>query len=77
MMSAACPGSLLKASLPVMLKGKTLTASVDSGSSESYISSSMSTKLDLNVYPSSHEVQMALSSVRVKSFGFRLVDITM
>jgi len=59
-----------------MLKGKTLTALVDSGSSESYISSSVSTKLNLNVYPSSHEVQKASPSVRVKSVGFCLVDIT-
>ena len=76
MMSAACPRSLLKASLPVMLNGKTLTALVESGSSDSYISSSVSTKLNLNVYPPSHEVKMASSSVRVKSVGFCMVDIT-
>ena len=48
-MSAAWPGSLLKASLPMVQKGKTLSALVDSGSSESCISSSVSIKLNTSI----------------------------
>jgi len=76
MMSAACPGSLLKASLPVMIDGKRFTALIDSGSSESYISTTAKATLSLDIYPSSHKVQMASSAVKVKSAGFCLADVT-
>ena len=39
--SAACPASLLPASLPISIRGTNLTAQVDSGSSESYINSNI------------------------------------
>ena len=74
-LSAACPGSLLPASLPISVNGTRLTAVVDSGSSESYINSFICKKLNLNVYPNSHQVQMASLSMKIKSTGFCLVDI--
>ena len=74
-LSAACPGSLLPASLPISVNGTRLTALVDSGSSESYINSFICKKLNLDVYPTSHQVQMASTSMKIKSTGFCLVDI--
>ena len=74
-LSAACPGSLLPASLPISVNGTRLTAVVDSGSSESYINSFICKKLNVNVYPTSHQVQMAFLSMKIKSTGSCLVDI--
>ena len=75
--TASCPGSLLKSSLPLSINGVRLTALIDTGSSESYINSRISDKLKLSVYPSSHKVKMALSTVEAKCLGFCLVDITL
>ena len=74
--SAACPASLLPASLPVTLNGTKVTALVDSGSSESYVNSNICDKLNLQLYPTpTHQVQMASTAVKIKSKGFCLVDI--
>jgi len=62
----------MKASIPVIV---VFTALIDSESSESYIHSSLCSKLKLTLYPSSHEVRMASTSVKVKSLGFSLSDI--
>ena len=51
--TAACPGDLIKASIPVIVGGKVFTALIDSGSSESCIHSSICGKLNL-AYLSSH-----------------------
>ena len=72
---AACPRSLLPASLPISVNRTRLTALVDFGSSESYINSFICKKLNLDVYPTSHQVQMASTSMKIKSTGFCLVDI--
>jgi len=61
---SACPGDLTKASISVIVGGKVLTALVDSGSSESYIHSSICSKLNLTLYPSLHQVRMASTSVK-------------
>ena len=45
-LSAACPGSLLPALLPISVNGTRLTGLVDSGSSESYINSFICKKLN-------------------------------
>ena len=73
--SAACPASLLPASLKIFVNNVSLTALVDSGSSESYINSSICSKLKLDSYPTLHRVQMASSAMTAKSTGFCLVDI--
>jgi len=62
----------MKASIPVIV---VFTALIDSESSESYIHPSLCSKLNLTLYPSSHEVRMASTSVKVKSLGFSLSDI--
>ena len=74
-LSSACPGSFLPASLPISVNGTCLTALVDSGSSESYINFFICKKLNLDVYPTSHQVQMASTSMKIKSTRFCLVDI--
>lgn len=73
--TAACPGSLIRASMDVYIKGKKLTALIDSGSSESYISLHTSKRLNLNVIPSNHSVQMASASMKMKSSGFCLTEL--
>ena len=73
--SAVCPGSLLPALLPISVKGTRLTALVYSGSSESCINSFICKKLNLDVYSTSHQVQMASQTMKIKSTGFCLVDI--
>ena len=73
--TAACPGSLLKSSLSIKVNDKHLTALIDSGSSESYINSKVCQNLQLEIYPSESEIQMASSAVKTKSSGFCLVDV--
>ena len=74
--SAACPASLLPVSSPVTLNGTKVTALVDSGSSESYVNSNICDKWNLCIYPTfTHQVQMASTSVKIKSKGFCFVDI--
>ena len=73
--TAACPGSLLKSSLSIKVNDKHLTALIDSGSSESYINSKVCRNLQLEIYPSESEIQMASSAVKTKSSGFCLVDV--
>ena len=74
-LSAAYPGSLLPASLPILVNGTRFTALVDSESLESYINSFICKNLNLDVYPTSYQVQMASASIKIKSTGFFLVGI--
>ena len=73
---AACSGSSIKASLGVSVNGIKLTALVDSGSSESYTNSDTSKKLGLKPISSNHNVQMASAAMKMRSFGFCVVDMT-
>ena len=73
--AAACPASLAPASLQISVKGAPLTALVDSGSSESYINSDTCAKLKLDVYPTTHQVQMASTAMKINSSGFCVADI--
>ena len=68
--TAACPGSLIKYSIPVSINGKCFTALIDSGSSESYVNYNVCKKLNLDIYPSQCEVQMASSTMKLKLKGF-------
>jgi len=47
--TAACPGDLVKASIPVIVGGKVFTALTESGSSQSYIHASICSKLNLTL----------------------------
>jgi len=73
--AAACPGSLIKASLEVCVNGTKLMALIDSGSSESYINFEAHKKLELDMIPSSHNVQMASAAINMKSSGFCVAEL--
>jgi len=64
---SACPGDLIKASIPVIVGGKVLTALIHL--------ETICSKLNSTLYPSSHQVRMTSTSVKVKSLGFCLTDI--
>ena len=57
------------------VNGIKLTALVNFLSSESYINFSTSKNLCLKIIPSNYGVQMASPAIKVKSFGFCVVDI--
>ena len=75
--AASCPGSLLQASLPISVNGNTckLTALIDSGSSESHLNSEVCKTLKLEIYPSERQVQIASSTIKIKSCGFCVVNV--
>ena len=50
-------------------------ALIDSGSSESYINSKVCKDLELKMYSSGSEIQMASSAMKMKSNEFCLVDL--
>ena len=74
---ASCPESLKQASVMISVGKKTLTALVDSGSSDSYISENMTKHLNLHIHPSTQDVSMALSSLKSHVVGHCYVDITL
>ncbi len=74
---ASCPESLKQASVMISVGKKTLTALVDSGSSDSYISENMAKHLNLHIHPSTQDVSMALSSLKSHVVGHCYVDITL
>ena len=73
---ASCPNSLKQASVKVSVGKKTLTALVDSGSSNSYISERVAKHLDLVTHTSTQDVSMALNSLK-SHIGYYYVDITL
>ena len=62
--TAACPNSLSQASVNVSVYGNTLSALIDSGSSYSFISQTMSEQLHLKIHPSKQDISMALTSLK-------------
>ncbi len=74
---ASCLESLKQASVMISVGKKTLTALVDSGSSDSYISENMAKHLNLHIHPSTQDVSMALSSLKSHVVGHCYVDITL
>ena len=73
---ASCPDSLKQASVKVSV-GTKLTALVDSGSSNSYISERIAKYLNLVVHSSTEDVSMALNSLKSHIVGHCYVDITL
>ena len=73
--TAACPGSLLKSSLPIKANKRHSTALVDSGSFECYMNSKVCRDLGLEIYPSESEIEMASSTAKTKSRRFCLVNV--
>ena len=73
---AVCPGSLINSSISVNTNGKYHTASTDLESSESYVNYNVCKKLNLDIYPSLCEFQVGLYTIRMKSKGFCLADVS-
>jgi hypothetical protein len=72
---ASCPESLKQASVNVSIGGIELTALINSGSSESFISETMAKKLSLKLHPSTQKISMALTSFRTQILGHCFTDI--
>ena len=72
---ASCPESLKQASVKVSIGGIELTALIDSGSSESFISETMARKLSLKLHPSTQKISMALTYFRTQILGHCFTDI--
>ena len=75
--TAACPDSLMQASVKVSVCGNILTALLDSGSSDSFISESMAKQLHLKIHPSTQNISMALTSLKTHVLGNCFVDINL
>ena len=75
--AAACPESLMQASVKVTVHGNVLTALLDSGSSDSFISGNVAKYLSLKVHPSSQDISMALPSFKTRIIGYCFADINL
>ena len=68
---ATLPTKLLSnATLKVDINGTQISALMDSGSSESFIRTSVAEQLKLNILPSNHSISMASTSLSAKVQGF-------
>ena len=74
---AACPKSLSQASVNISVKRQNLSALIDSGSSDSFISEQIVRKLKLHVHPSSQDISMALSTAKARVLGHCFADINL
>ena len=54
--TAACPNSLSQAELPAVIDGVTLTALIDSYSSDSFINQQMLNRLQLAISPTTRNI---------------------
>ena len=73
--TAACPKSLSHASVNVSVYGNTLSALIDSGSSDSFISQTVVEQLNLKIHPSTQDITMALTSLKTHIIGHCFADI--
>ena len=62
--TAACPKRLSHASVNVSVYGNTLSALIDSGSSDSFISQTVAEQLNQKIHPSTQDITMALTSLK-------------
>ena len=68
--------SVNNATSRILFNGKSVTALIDSGSCDSFVSENLAAKLGLHVIPSESLVAMATSSLTVTIKGYVLADIT-
>ena len=73
--TAACPNRLSHASVNVSVYGNTLSALIDSGSSDSFISQTVAEQLNLKIHPSTQDIIMALTSLKTPIIGHCFADI--
>ncbi|KRZ12709.1 hypothetical protein T11_4084 [Trichinella zimbabwensis] len=69
------PLFLAEAVVEILLCGKEINCSIDSGSSESFIHPEVVERLGLKIIPSSEPVGMALSAFSIKALGCITVDL--
>ncbi|XP_064103977.1 uncharacterized protein LOC135213780 [Macrobrachium nipponense] len=69
------PHGLSQAATVVTVKGKKLSALIDSYSTESYISEKVVQELELKVHPSSKGISMAQKSLNTSSPGYVVADL--
>ena len=74
--SAAFPQSLAHAAIPVLVNGHSLSALIDSCSSDSFINELSAHNLKLHINPSSRNIAMANTSMKACVTGYCVVNIT-
>ena len=74
--SAAFPQSLAHAAVPVSVNGHSLSALIDSCSSDSFINELSAHNLKLHINPSSRNISMANTSMKACVTGYCVVNIT-
>ena len=72
---AACPNSLSHASVNASVNGNTLSALIDTGSSDSFISHTEAEQLNLKIHPSKQDISMAVTSLETHVIGHCFADI--
>lgn len=73
--SSSCPPSLSSATTKARINGRVVSALVDTGSSESFVSADVAQKLKLDVNASNKLTTMASTSLNMKSTGTTTVDL--
>ena len=65
----AFPNSLSHAALPTIIDGVTLTALIDSCSSDSFINQQVTNRLRLAISPTNRNISMALTTLKTDVIG--------
>ena len=73
--TAACPNSLSQASVNVSVNRNTLSALIDTGSSDSFISQTVAEQLNMKIHQSKQDISMALTSLKTHVIGQCFADI--
>lgn len=77
LIAAACPDSLMQASVKVTVCENDLVALLDSGSSGSFINESVAKQLHLKIHQSTQNISIALTSLKTRVIGHCFVDINL
>ena len=75
--TAAFPNSLSHAALPAVIDGVTVTALIDSCSSDSFINQQVANRLQLAISPTTRNISMALTTLKIDVIGCCTTDITL
>ena len=73
--TAAFPQCLSHAAVPLSIHGHTLTALIDSCSSDSFMSENIAKMLKLKIKPSTRNISMALSTMNTTILGYCEIDL--
>ena len=75
--TTAFQNSLSHAALPAVIYGITLTALIDSCNSDSFINQQVANRLQLEIYPTTRNISMALRTLKTDVIGCCTTDITL